>query len=186
MRLFEVSGPHDIPTTGRPRNYLIDEDAWRDELAELSEELPPSFARGTRRVGLYLLGRRSGRGRVHYFYIGKSNRNLIARAQMDHNFRHVANNMAGVTGTPVITFVVYSRQPYEHACPASVLAEMERFFIQQALMGGHVLANEQLTGLPDWVVLGFNVIRRYERAVDAHALKEQLGLGGMYVLDEGR
>lgn len=183
-RLFELKGPFSIPTSGDSRGYLVDRDAWKLDLKRRVVGFPESFSGGTdKRAGLYLLGRRVGRT-VHYFYVGMSERDLIFEVQQPHNGLKTNEHMQGKMGTPVVTFIVFSRRPNDRACPRPLLLQMEKYFIQQALMGGHQLENRHHAHDPDWAVVGLTVRRPGRRTSAAIDFVRHLGVGTPPLLED--
>jgi len=102
--------------------------------------------------GCYVFALKAARG-FRPWYVGKATKSMKQECTKDHKLNKYNGVLfKGNKGTPVLFFVVLGGN--KKKISASVIDEMETFFIQTVLTKHPEIQNIQKTNLPKWTVKG--------------------------------
>jgi hypothetical protein len=102
--------------------------------------------------GCYVFALQAAKG-FRPWYVGKATRSMEQECMHSHKLAHYNEVLfKGNKGTPVLFFVVLGGN--KKKISATVIDEMETFFIQTVLTKHPEIQNIQKTNLPEWTVKG--------------------------------
>jgi hypothetical protein len=145
---LEVIGPISIPFQSFPKGS-----AKHIGKAEVKAFWATNDAKAVaEKQGCYVFALKAAKG-FRPWYVGKATKSMEQECMHSHKLAHYNEVLfKGAKGTPVLFFVVLGGN--KKKVSASVIDEMETFFIQTVLTKHPEIQNIQKTSVPEWTVKG--------------------------------
>jgi hypothetical protein len=125
--------------------------------------------------GCYVFALQAAKG-FRPWYVGKATKSMEQECMQPHKLAHYNEVLfKGNKGTPVLFFVVLGGN--KKKVSATVIDEMETFFIQTVLTKHPEIQNIQKTNLPEWTVKGAVRGGQGKPKKNASDFRKMMGLG---------